>query len=179
MAERTCSVADCDGIASAKGWCQAHYTRWWRTGDTLADVAVERKSAPLVCRVDECDVSGATRRGLCPMHYARWRRNGSTDRREPSVWQDPKGYCYTQRTGHPNADNLGRISVHRLVMSEFLGRPLLPGEEVHHLNGDRADNRVENLELWTKSQPAGARVEDKVRWAIELLATYEPERLAP
>lgn len=83
----------------------------------------------------------------------------------------------TQRHGHPNADKRGRIYEHILVMSEKLGRSLLPGESVHHLNGVRDDNRPENLELWTISQPRGQRVKDKVDWAKELLKQYEPESL--
>jgi hypothetical protein len=62
-------------------------------------------------------------------------------------------------------------------MEEKLGRPLQKGEEVHHLNADRADNRPENLELWTRSQPAGGRVTDKIEWATALLSQYAPERL--
>ena len=58
-------------------------------------------------------------------------------------------------------------------MSELLGRPLRDGESVHHRNLLKDDNRPENLELWSTSQPQGQRVEDKLRWAREFLALYE------
>ncbi|MFV8173427.1 HNH endonuclease [Mycolicibacterium peregrinum] len=67
---------------------------------------------------------------------------------------------------------------HVAVLSESLGRALLPDENVHHINGVRDDNRVENLELWTTRQPKGQRVEDKVEWAISLLRTYRPGALS-
>lgn len=114
---------------------------------------------------ENCGVSIKWSAKFCKVHI----RKSATDKRG---YVRLYGYA-----DHPNASKGGRIFQHVLVMAEHLGRPLLPEENVHHKNGVRHDNRIENLELWSTTQPSGQRVEDKVAWAKELLALYEPESL--
>lgn len=103
--------------------------------------------------------------------------------RESLVGRVYYGYGYRVITVPDELDDRGRIlslrkvPEHRLVVERRLGRRLLGHENVHHVNGVRDDNRDENLELWSTSQPAGQRVEDKVAWAKELLALYQPAAL--
>lgn len=85
---------------------------------------------------------------------------------------NPSGYRIFRMPSHPNAFKNGIVSEHVFVMSRELARPLLPHESVHHKNGMRSDNRIENLELWSRSQPPGQRVHDKIEWMKSFLSTY-------
>lgn len=92
--------------------------------------------------------------------------------------KDNFGYIQIWKPDHPNCKSAGYIHEHRLVMSEFLGRQLQKNENIHHKNGIRDDNRIENLELWTKSQPSGQRKEDLISSYILFLEEngYKVER---
>ena len=87
------------------------------------------------------------------------------------------GYVVVSAKEHPAANKNGKIAEHKLVMEKKLGRYLEPNENVHHKNGIRNDNSIDNLELWNVSQPRGQRVDDKTEWAIQHLKRYAPELL--
>ena len=73
------------------------------------------------------------------------------------MWQDgryetPAGYVMLYSPQHPNRVAGNYVLEHRLVMEKNLGRFLTDKEQVHHINGMRSDNRIENLELTTCSE---------------------------
>jgi hypothetical protein len=101
-------------------------------------------------------------------------------REEQPSWRggmhvDKGGYVRIYLPEHPsiNGKTSCYVKEHTLVMEKHLGRFLLPGETVHHRNGQKQDNRIENLELWSSSHRPGQRVSDLLAWAREILQQYE------
>lgn len=180
-APTACAVPSCERRAVTRGWCHGHYLRWSRQGDVRADEPLRRPVRD-TCSIDGCD-RGAHTAGRCRTHQRRLDQHGDVHaggpiRQHTGDGSLSHGYWYVQvRPEQRHLVPPGRTKEfeHRLVVAARLGRPLLPDEVVHHINGDRLDNRSENLELWTTAQPKGQRVVDKIAWAYELLARYDPE----
>lgn len=65
---------------------------------------------------------------------------------------DTYGYIRIKVWSHPYHDKQGYVCEHRLVVEEKLKRYLLPTEVVHHKNGNKQNNRIENLEVLSTSE---------------------------
>lgn len=156
-----------------RGYCRKHYAR--------ALYAGAFSKGP--CGFGPCD-RPAVNLGLCHSHYQQKRRHPDQDLQqlkedtrdinEPLTWsRHMTGQGYIDLVYSRGQGNKKLIyKEHRAIMEKHIGRKLTRHETVHHLNGVRHDNRLENLELWNTSHPKGQRVVDKVSWAKEILELY-------
>lgn len=172
----SCVFEECERPAVSNNLCGGHDAQWRRTGGVLTPFGVRPRKPVVACEVADCAES-ANRRGMCDLHYRQFLRTGKTWTRKRVMTKTGRrlnadGYVMIKMPGHSETTRTGWGLEHRIVMSDHLGRPLWPDENVHHKNGDRTDNRLENLELWSRKQPKGQRVLDKLAWAREIIERY-------
>ena len=96
------------------------------------------------CSVNECERPKFCK-GMCTKHYQRFHTHGSPDtvkRRENGAGTIHRGYLEVTVKGK-------QMLLHRYLMEMWKGRKLLPTEQVHHIDGDKLNNRIENLRIVT------------------------------
>lgn len=71
---KTCSIPDCEKAVFGRGWCNAHYKKWWRYGDPLTPHRGRHVEA--ICAVDGCDDARRGKSEFCNAHYRRNLRHG-------------------------------------------------------------------------------------------------------
>lgn len=108
------------------------------------------------CRCDWCGVIFKTKasqakrvkRNFCSRKCHDEAQSGSGSVHWKGGKKDKRGYIYVKAPKHPKANYQNYVFKHRVIMERHLGRYLKPGEVVHHINGIRDDNRLENLRLF-------------------------------
>lgn len=154
------NLCHCGSAVVGYGLCSKHWQEKKRR-----DQGIKPKGG--VCSVKDCEKI-IHAKGLCNNHWQIMRRSGS-----PTGYQRSRNGSGADRNGYRVCSVNGKqVLEHRIVMERMIGRPLRKDESVHHKNGVRHDNRERNLELWSRSQPSGQRVEDKLAWAREIIALY-------
>lgn len=155
--KKPCKIPGCDGWAERKGMCQAHAARL-RDGRDLYAPLVRRRPYGLKCSIPGCERKG-DKAGLCGAHAYRLKRHGDVQAWKPVKDIAPRGRGWINDSGYRCFTIKGVTHLeHRLVMEQAIGRKLNRGETVHHINGDRLDNRLENLQLRKGTHGSGQSV---------------------
>lgn len=165
-----CSVQACEREYFGKMYCKYHYYRLIEKPKVITNQKIKNieEATPdkikkikeikikkiriypdRFCTENECILKHYAK-SLCKYHYDSSKdilRREFIEKRKPFILK--KGYKRVRRPAHPRSDKKGYIREHIIVMEKTIGRYLLPGEVVHHVDGNKENNNPENLMLFS------------------------------
>lgn len=178
-----CTIDGCKKPVIARDLCSMHYSRL-KTGLDMHRPFGHQKKSPIRCSVNGCSRDAKTV-GICSTHYAR-KRSGIDltipirEAKRPfgrGKWLVTGGYvvCIVPKgTIGAKGQRSNQMLEHRYVMQKHLGRPLLPKETIHHRDGNRHNNTLNNLELKSGKHGAGINIIDGISASLGWIERYEP-----
>ena len=166
---RSCKVQGCTAlIRYGRQVCTMHDKRMQATGEygpatALRSYGTPDGRRPAKGQIGRCSVDGCVEphkmNGLCGMHTARVRQTGQLGGPGRKIARKGEAVPVIDKNGyrliHCGPEQGYRLE-HRVLMEANLGRLLWADETVHHINGKRADNRLENLQLRQGAHGTGA-----------------------
>lgn len=134
---------ECERPVCARGLCRYHYREAHKRGFSEDLRVGKRPTRP--CSVDGCD-RHAQSVGYCWFHYQKLRRYGDPlhETQQRTGRRFERGYVALWRPDHPASRDDGYVLEHRMLWWDTHG-PIPDGWQIHHINGIKDDNRLENL----------------------------------
>lgn len=140
---------------SGKGMIKGEYPKWarghhMREPGYASALALGNRKPPRGCKCG----CGKPVKGMSVWAEG-CRIAGRGGRWKGGLFTTEQGYVTRYLPTHPNANSGGRVPEHRYVMETHLRRLLDSDESVHHINGDKSDNRIENLQIRRRHHGSG------------------------
>ena len=156
-----CSIEGCERPLKSRGWCGAHYQRWFRYGDPEGNGNIRPRDPAAACSVSECD-SPVETSGICNMHRIRAKRHGDPEVRLTAETPEDAFRMYVKRegdchvwTGTRYVSGYGRVKwqgkpirAHRYAYERDHG-PIPDGLVVRHKCDNPPCVNPEHLEIGT------------------------------
>jgi hypothetical protein len=158
---KICEVKECDRKSFCKGYCTKHYQKWKKYGNPeyIKDLGRPKSGINFVCK--ECgntfyrspsEIEKAKKHNSeckfcskkCGYDHSRGKQKKIVPLEEREWKHNRKGYLSTTVRGKT-------VLQHRWIIEKHLGRKLKKIEIIHHLNGIKDDNRIENLAVCTNT----------------------------